>query len=112
MDLFNYRRKRIDINDLYATIEKNGGLDGMEEFDSVCAELKRLYKKEDELRYQADWDLSCEEMGHKVRCHTCEKKFQAGDEYITAYWESHCITIPDGRFFFCNKECEANDPGW
>ena len=41
--------ERIDINDLYATIEKNDGLNGMEEFDSVCAELKRMYEREDEL---------------------------------------------------------------
>tara|TARA_B100000282_G_scaffold255278_1_gene201168 strand:+ start:828 stop:1118 length:291 start_codon:yes stop_codon:yes gene_type:complete len=40
---------RIDINDLYAAIQKNGGLNGMEEFDSVCAELKRMYEKEDKL---------------------------------------------------------------
>ena len=40
--------ERIDIDDLYATIEKNAGLDGMEEFDLVCTELKRMYKREDE----------------------------------------------------------------
>ena len=73
---------------------------------TLIAELKRMYKIEDELRYQADWDLSCEEMGHKVRCHTCQKEFKAGDKYVTAYVDSHCITIPDGRLFFCNEKCE------
>ena len=72
----------------------------------MLRELKRMYKIEDELRYQADWDLSCEEMGHKVRCHTCQKEFKAGDKYITAYVDSHCTTIPDGRLFFCNEKCE------
>jgi hypothetical protein len=39
--------KRIDLTALYANIEKNEGLEGMEEFDLVCAELKRCYDRED-----------------------------------------------------------------
>ena len=43
--------KRIDIDDLNATIDSpmGRGLDGMEEFDLVCTELKRMYEREDEL---------------------------------------------------------------
>tara|TARA_B100000287_G_scaffold354538_1_gene344789 strand:+ start:868 stop:1095 length:228 start_codon:yes stop_codon:yes gene_type:complete len=56
--------ERIDINDLYAAIEKNGGLNGMEEFDSVCAELKRCYERLDVYREELEhWLQTAEQCG-------------------------------------------------
>ena len=78
--------ERIDINDLYAAIEKNGGLNGMEEFDSVCAELKRMYEKED-----ANKPCDCE------------------DPDYAYYWysSSGCFTVIHG-----SAECSECGKAW